>query len=142
MKFIKDDEEIILHSNPSINEKYIKFVNAYLDNEFNAKLAAIEAGYSPKSAASQGSQMLQIPEIAKRIRLEQKRIRETVNIDRSFLVTQYLAVIDLAKTKDDRANWIKAVDSIARVTGLDRGKEDDDSENLQVTIEYESPTED
>lgn len=142
MKFIKDDEEIILHSNPSINEKYIKFVNAYLDNEFNAKLAAIEAGYSPKSAASQGSQMLQIPEIAKRIRLEQKRIRETVNIDRSFLVTQYLAVIDLAKTKDDRANWIKAVDSIARVTGLDRGKEDDESENLQVTIEYESPTED
>jgi len=47
--------------------RYAQFVAAYLENGLNATAAAIAAGYSEKTAASQGARLLKDPGIARAI---------------------------------------------------------------------------
>lgn len=56
-----------------LSTKQTVFVEAYLANGFNATKAALHAGYSPKSAYSQGQRLLKNVEIAQEI---SKRLAE------------------------------------------------------------------
>jgi phage terminase small subunit len=50
-----------------LTDKQRAFINGYLANGFNATQAALEAGYSPKSARSIGSENLTKPDIREEI---------------------------------------------------------------------------
>lgn len=60
----------VARERPSINageDRHARFVSAYLENGMNATEAAITAGYSEKTAASQGSRLLKNAEIARKV---------------------------------------------------------------------------
>ena len=59
-----------------LTKKQDAFVKAYLLNGFNATQAAIEAGYSEKTAYSIGNENLSKPEIKKAIEAHQKKANE------------------------------------------------------------------
>ena len=59
-----------------LTSKQDAFVKAYLLNGFNATQAAIEAGYSEKTAYSIGNENLSKPEIKKAIEAHQKKSNE------------------------------------------------------------------
>jgi phage terminase small subunit len=59
-----------------LTNKQDAFVKAYLLNGFNATQAAIEAGYSEKTAYSIGNENLSKPEIKKAIEEHQKKSNE------------------------------------------------------------------
>ena len=59
-----------------LTKKQDAFVKAYLLNGFNATQAAIEAGYSEKTAYSIGNENLSKPEIKKAIEKHQKQSSE------------------------------------------------------------------
>jgi phage terminase small subunit len=57
-------------SNPEteLNDMHQAFVDAYLENGFNATQAAVAAGYSPRSARTSGSRQLARPDVQRAIR--------------------------------------------------------------------------
>ncbi|AXE37139.1 terminase small subunit [Chromobacterium phragmitis] len=55
---------------------------------FNATQAAIEAGYSPKTAKQQASQLLQHPAIAHRLAAWRRDVREVSEQDRALLIAE------------------------------------------------------
>jgi len=59
-----------------LTKKQDAFVKAYLLNGFNATQAAIEAGYSEKTAKNIGSENLAKPAIQKAIEAHQKKANE------------------------------------------------------------------
>lgn len=108
------DNEIKL---PKLSDKRRRFAEEYLI-DFNATQAAIRAGYSPKSAAQQGSELLKNPkvrayvdarmsELGRRTGITQERIlRELARI--AFLDPTKLADMDTGRMlanaiEDDRA---------------------------------------
>src|SRR5690625_847346 len=102
---------------PKLSEKRKRFANEYLI-DLNATQAAIRAGYSPKSAGQQGSELLKNPNVRAYIdaRLAELSARTGVNQERimrelarvAFLDPTELADMNTAEvlkdaSKDDRA---------------------------------------
>ena len=79
-----------------LNEMQAKFAAEYII-DFNATKAAERAGYSKKSAGSQGHDLLKIPEIQQAIAKEQKKREKRTNItqDRVLLEIARLAFSDM-----------------------------------------------
>ncbi len=89
--------------------RYAKFIAAYVEHN-NATRAAIEAGYSPKSAHAQGYALLKIPEIRDAVDRAQQAVleaREQVQrqeLDRyevnTARITRELALLGFANMAD------------------------------------------
>lgn len=60
----------------SAKARRLRFVEAYIANGENATQAAIEAGYSPKTAASQGGRLLQHVEVKKALAARRAKLRD------------------------------------------------------------------
>ncbi|MEN2425945.1 terminase small subunit [Chromobacterium vaccinii] len=60
---------------------------------FNATQAAIEAGYSPKTAKQQASQLLQHPAIAHRLAAWRRDVREVSEKDRALLINELWNIV-------------------------------------------------
>jgi len=86
----------------ALRNKQRKFVTEYLV-DLNATQAAIRAGYSKKTAASQGHEYLRKPEIAAAITEEQKKRsdRTMISSDRVLLEIARLAFSDPRKIFDE-----------------------------------------
>lgn len=71
----------------TLNAKQIKFIESYLIH-FNATKAAIEAGYSEKSAATIGAENLRKPEIKKYIMDKQVQFVDECLITKNMVISE------------------------------------------------------
>ena len=116
-----------------IIQKQLVFCQKYVSG-MTAKDAAIEAGYSPKSAASQGSRLMQIPLIKREI----QRLRDLANLD-SIMdheeAAETLTAIIRDKAKRDAAR-INACSLLAKLRGWEANpkKEEDNDHSLTIKI--------
>lgn len=70
-----------------LKEKQKRFAEEYL-LDLNATQAALRAGYSPKTAYSQGSRLLKHPQVKKYVEEKQKSMQETLGINRERVVEE------------------------------------------------------
>lgn len=128
-----------------VTPKQRRFVHEYLF-DLNGTQAAIRAGYSAKTAASQAYDLLRKPEIAALVAYEQRAQLERAQISAENLkrVLWKAAVPDLARLKDSHGRWrplhelspddralITAVEVVKRNVYSDDGVVDD---VLKVTL--------
>ncbi len=69
----------------ALNEKQKRFADEYLV-DLNATQAARRAGYSERSAYSQGHRLLQYPEVKGYIGAQQEKMREKLEITREMVI--------------------------------------------------------
>lgn len=70
-----------------LNSRQLKFIDEYLI-DFNASQAAIRAGYSKKTAGSQGFDLLKKPEIQQAIKAKQKEVAHKAGITRERIIAE------------------------------------------------------
>lgn len=70
-----------------LNEKQKRFADEYLLN-FNVAQAAIRAGYSAKTAYSQGHRLLQYPAVSEYIQNQQEKLQKKLEITREMVVSE------------------------------------------------------
>lgn len=84
------------------NDKQKRFVAEYL-KDLNATQAAIRAGYSPRTARAQASQLLTKPNIAAAVEAGAKRVTDKAEIDATEVLREMkrLAMVDVGLAFDD-----------------------------------------
>ena len=87
--------------------------------DFNATAAAVLAGYSKKSAHSQGYQLLKEPGVQLAILKRQQALASVAAISREWVMTELTEIIEDCRLADkpDRNLQIKALDMIAKLAG-------------------------
>ena len=91
----------------ALNPKQKKFVEEYL-RIGSGKDAAVAAGYSPKSAESQASRLLAMPEVqAYRRELEQKLFDE-LGITQAWIGRRLVEIVDRCMQKTPVLEWNSA----------------------------------
>jgi phage terminase small subunit len=121
----------------SLNVKQIRFVIAYCDNGGNATEAAKSAGYSPESAHSQGSRLLQNAEIQEAIKERERELASAAGLNVQWVLDQWRRIAEADPndlTRVERVNcrscygidhlpqWTTLEYSQALNTALDKGK--------------------
>ncbi|WP_269715780.1 terminase small subunit [Caulobacter sp. NIBR2454] len=71
----------------ALNEKHLRFVEEYLV-DLNATQAAIRAGYSPKTAYSQGQRLLKYAEVAAAVAKAQEERAERTKVTADRVLTE------------------------------------------------------
>jgi phage terminase small subunit len=87
------------------------FVERYLVLS-NARQAALEAGYSPKTATEQGHRLLKHPEVRKRIAAHQRKIKMKTEVTTERIVTELakIAFSDLSQLIEMEGDDLKIRD--------------------------------
>ena len=112
-----------------LNDKQEKFAQSYVLHN-NATEAAKSAGYAAASAANQGYRLLQIGEIAERIRILELELETNVDVI-DELESQYA----FAKQNGHTNSAIKALELLSRVRGANSDVNPNlDSETLEGAI--------
>jgi len=112
-----------------LNEKQEKFAQSYVLHN-NATEAAKSAGYASASAANQGYRLLQVSEIAERIRILELELETNVDVI-DELESQYA----FAKQNGHTNSAIKALELLSRVRGANSDVNPNlDSETLEGAI--------
>ncbi|MDP7213086.1 MAG: terminase small subunit [Dehalococcoidia bacterium] len=75
----------------SLTPRRARFVAEYVETG-NATQAATEAGYSPRTAYSQGSRLLTFVEVQQAIEAERQTLRARVELDQDQLVGELLSL--------------------------------------------------
>jgi phage terminase small subunit len=88
----------------ALSEKHELFVMAYLKN-LNATEAAIEAGYSEKSARVQGSRLLTNADIRARIDELLERRKEKMELDADFVIGRLLEISEMCMRAKPVMKW-------------------------------------
>ena len=78
-----------------LNDKQRRFVDEYLV-DLNATQAAIRAGYSERTAYSQGHDLLKKPEIAAAVQESQSKRAERTELSADWVVTRLVENVDRA----------------------------------------------
>jgi phage terminase small subunit len=82
-----------------LNPKQQRFVDEYLI-DLNATQAAIRAGYSEKTARSQGQRLLTHVDVAAAIEAGKAERNERVNVDQDFVINVILETINRCRQAD------------------------------------------
>jgi phage terminase small subunit len=98
----------------SLTDRQLLFCDLYLANGMNATQAALDAGYSEKTAKEIGCENLTKPNIALYISEKQGKVAEKLNVTFELVVEQYrrLGFYDIRKLFDKD-------DSIKRIADID-----------------------
>jgi phage terminase small subunit len=115
----------------ALNDRQQRFVNEYLI-DLNATAAAKRAGYSEKTAHSQGPRLLENVEIQAELRKAQQKTINKLEITREDIVN------DLIKIKEDNIDeWpphaLKALEMLNKMLGYN------EPEKSEVTVRQEPP---
>ena len=113
----------------SLTKKQLAFVDEYFVNGFNAKASYLKnyPNVTEGTAEVQGSRLLNNPKIKAEIEARQRDLRAKNNIDREFLLNEYLQLLESCKkegldgvgTIKDRTNWARALAQVSKLLGLD-----------------------
>lgn len=90
-----------------LTPKQARFVEEYLV-DLCATRAAIRAGYSEKTAAEQGYDLLRRPHIADALRKEQQKRSERVHVSQDYVLRRLLDIseADLIQASDEEGNLL------------------------------------
>lgn len=108
----------------TLNDKQIRFCEEYLI-DLNATQAAIRAGYSRKTASSQGERLLRNVEVQKYIQERQKDLQKKVSVTQQMVVEQFrkIAFSDIRKFYNQDGSLKKITeldeDSAAAIAGVE-----------------------
>lgn len=122
-----------------LSAKQQKFVVEYCKT-FDAKQAAIVAGYSEKSASSIGAQLLNNPFIQIKINEAQERAAEVATITKNQIIQDCLEIVNNMKADADDAKKamvaLKALDQICKMLGYyeEKKQEAQNIMNLQINV--------
>ena len=91
-------------SRESADDRRAKFIEAYFTNGGNATDAAIQAGYSPKSAAVTASQLLKEPKVSAEVEKRRTEIvaKLELSTERTIKEVSRLAFCDPRKLVDEK----------------------------------------
>lgn len=84
---LKEIEDAIAEADAELKDKHLAFVERYCES-FDAKQAAIEAGYSERSAKEIGYGLLQKPRVQEAIRLRQRQMSHKSGITRQRVIEE------------------------------------------------------
>lgn len=99
----------------ALKPKYQKFVDEYFI-DYNAKQAAVRAGYSPKSAEFQGSKLMAIPEISAEIARIRSEMAAKAELTREEMLEDLKEIKD-ANKKTFAPAALKAIEIILKMQG-------------------------
>ena len=100
-----------------MNDKQQRFAEEYLIDS-NATQSAIRAGYSAKTAYSQGQRLLSHVEVRRAIQDMQAEHRERTAVTVEGLTEKLCAAYDLAKSNGQAAPMVQAAMGIAKLHGM------------------------
>lgn len=132
-----------------LNEQHLVFIQEYIITKDQTK-AAINAGYSEKTAKTKGSTLMADPLIQEELKRQQEIRKEKWQIDQDFIINEYMEQIlyskELANDGFDKVKdanlWLKAVQSLSKTLGLDApSKVDITSNGNSININYIAPKE-
>jgi len=92
-----------------LTPKMERFCYEYLACGFNATKAALNAGYSKKTASSIGAENLRKPQIKARIQEMKDNLAETAGISALMIVQEHKKIIEASQGKI-RESWMKLKD--------------------------------
>ena len=118
----------------ALNPKQAAFVREY-QKDRNATQAAIRAGYSEKTARSQGQRLLTYVDIAEAIDAAAAQHAERCDITVDSLTKELEADRGLARTSKQASAAITATMSIAKLHGLDIERSEVNLEVSKIVIE-------
>jgi phage terminase small subunit len=108
-----------------------KFVSEYVETG-NATQAARLAGYSPRTAYSQGSRLLTFVEVQQAIETERQTLRARVELDQDQLVGELLSLYKEARSNGAYSAAARCLGMVAQMTGLDRPEPEVDKRSTAV----------
>ena len=110
----------------SLTPRRALFVSEYVETG-NATQAATVAGYSPRTAYSQGSRLLTFVEVQQAIETERQTLRARVELDQDMILGELLSLYREARSAGSYSAAARCLQLVATMTGLDRlvSKEDE-----------------
>ena len=108
------------------------FIANYVKHK-NATQAAIEAGYSEKTAYSQGGRLLKNVEVRQKIDAAMAEKQQSTKWDAERVIFEYEDIINLAKRDGQYTAAVSAISKIVDLNGIEPPKKLDI--NQHVTIE-------
>ena len=117
----------------SLTPRRARFVAEYVESG-NATKAATEAGYSARTAYSQGSRLLTFVEVQQAIETERQTLRARVELDQDQLVGELLSLYKEARSNGAYSAAARCLGMVAQMTGLDEPEPQVDS-NLKQLFE-------
>ena len=126
----KTDEQRHIEEMAKLTDKQEKFCYEYVLH-LNATKAAINAGYSEKTAYSIGGENLKKPEIQERIRYMQDNLAETAQLSALRVLKEHekIAFNDEEKTADKQ----KSLDSINNMLGYNAPTKSEVLSNMTIS---------
>ena len=126
----KTDEQRHMEEMAKLTDKQEKFCYEYVLH-LNATKAAINAGYSEKTAYSIGGENLKKPEIQERIRYMQDNLAETAQLSALRVLKEHekIAFNDEEKTADKQ----KSLDSINNMLGYNAPTKSEVLSNMTIS---------
>ena len=95
-----------------------RFVAEYVETG-NATQAATVAGYSTRTAYSQGSRLLKSVEVQQAIETERQTLRARVELDQDQLVGELLSLYKEARSNGAYSAAVRCLAQVAKMSGLD-----------------------
>lgn len=105
------------------------FVKNYIANGFNASKAAIDAGYSRKTAVKIGSENLQKPDVKRAIEEEKAKIANKIDITAEWKMSILKDIV--VAEYDKPSDRLKAVEILNKMQGHDEPQKVDVTSNGQ-----------
>lgn len=91
----------------TLTPKQKRFVLEYLKDS-NGKQSAIRAGYAPKSAEVQASELLRLPKVQKFLKAKNDKIEANCEITKEYILSSLKYVADTSMTPDPMTGKIDA----------------------------------
>lgn len=106
-----------------LTPKQQAFVQEYI-LDFNATQAAIRAGYSKKTASSQGERLLRNVEVSKALQNAQEERAKKLERTAEDVLKDIRSLQERARNNDDIKTELKALEIEGRFIGMDKQKID------------------
>lgn len=119
-----------------LTTKQKKFIKAYKSNGGNATKAALSAGYSKKTARSQGQRLLTNVDIKKALGLEEEKLQRKYEYTVEKLVEELEIAQKAAVTAGNLTAYLKAVELKGKAFGLFTENVRGNFELTQALIKY------
>lgn len=114
-----------------LNDKQLRFAQEYTV-DLNATQAAIRAGYSAKTAYSQGQRLLKKDEIQDAIREANRKRSEATGITAEWVLT---GIAEIATREDARdADRLKAFELLGKHLGIWEQRQTQEDSSIRVEI--------
>jgi len=116
-----------------LNEKQYRFVQEYIV-DYNATQAAIRAGYSPKTAYSNGQRLLKHAEVQAAIKKIQDKATDKAIVDRNMVLAGLLKEAEFKGQGASHAARVSAWEKIGKTMGMFIDKTENNT-NIQIEKE-------